>query len=186
MSRHEASSALRQALDLLYFASAVLAGLALFGIFAAMMAQVALRQMGRQFAGADDLVAYLCVATTFFALAYTFKRGELIRVGLFIDRLGPRLRRLSELAVLSLAAALCAYITAWTFSDAMFSREIEEVAQGTVPFPIWIPKMAMPLGAGILLVAVLDEFIGVAAGRKPSYVAAAEERAARGDFSAEV
>jgi TRAP-type C4-dicarboxylate transport system permease small subunit len=176
----------RRALDLLYLASAVLAGAALFGIFAVMMAQVALRQLNMQFRGADDLVAYLCVATTFFALAYTFKRGELIRVGLFIDKLNPRLRRFSEMSVLALAAALCLYITAWTFSDAMFSREIEEVAQGTVPFLIWIPKMAMPLGSGILLIAILDELVRVLAGHKPGYVAAAEERAARGDFSAEV
>lgn len=177
---------MRRALDLLYLASAVLAGMALFGIFAVMMAQIVLRQLGQQFPGADDLTAYLCVATTFFALAFTFKRGELIRVGLFIEKLGPRLRRLSELAVLGLAAALTLYITVWTFSDAMFSREIEEVAQGTVPFLIWIPKLAMPLGSGILLIAILDELVRVAAGRKPSYVAAAEERAARGDFSAEV
>jgi TRAP-type C4-dicarboxylate transport system permease small subunit len=181
-----AASVLRRALDLLYLASAVLAGAALFGIFAVMMAQVVLRQLGLQFPGADDLTAYLCVATTFFALAFTFKRGELIRVGLFLDKLSPRLRRLAELAVLALAAALCLYIAVWTFSDAMFSREIEEVAQGTVPFLIWIPKLAMPLGSGILLVAVLDELVRVLLGHKPAYVAAAEERAARGDFSAEI
>ena len=32
----------------------------------------------------------------------------------------------------------------------------------------------------------VDELARVLAGRKPAYVAAAEERAARGDFSAEV
>jgi hypothetical protein len=35
-------------------------------------------------------------------------------------------------------------------------------------------------------VAVLDELAGVLRGAKPSYVVAAEERAAAGDFSAEV
>jgi hypothetical protein len=44
----------------------------------------------------------------------------------------------------------------------------------------------MPLGAGLLLVAILDELVRVLSGQKPSYVAAAEDRAARGDFSAEV
>ncbi|WP_207537667.1 TRAP transporter small permease [Sabulicella rubraurantiaca] len=176
---------LRRSLDILYRASAVLAALSLLAIFLSMMAQVVLRGMGRQFPGADDFVAYLCVATTFFALAHTFKRGELIRVGLVIERFGPA-RRWSEAAVLVLAALICSYITFWTFSEAMFSREIEEVAQGTVPFLLWIPKMAIPLGAGILLIAVLDELVTVLLGQKPSYVAAAEERAARGDFSAEV
>jgi TRAP-type C4-dicarboxylate transport system permease small subunit len=68
----------------------------------------------------------------------------------------------------------------------MFSREIEEVAQGSVPFLIWIPKLAIPAGAGILLIAILEELVLVLRGEKPSYVRAAEERAARGDFSAEV
>jgi TRAP-type C4-dicarboxylate transport system permease small subunit len=68
----------------------------------------------------------------------------------------------------------------------MFSYEIEDMAQGSVPFLLWIPKMAMPLGAGVLLVAILDEMVTVLSGQKPNYVRAAEERAARGDFSAEV
>jgi TRAP-type C4-dicarboxylate transport system permease small subunit len=126
------------------------------------------------------------VATTFFALAATFKRGELIRVGMAIDPLRPAPRRLVEMLVLALAAALVGYIVWWTAQDPLFSWEIEEVAQGTVPFPVWIPKLAMPLGAGLLLVAILDELARVVAGHKPTYVAAAEERAARGDFSAEV
>jgi TRAP-type C4-dicarboxylate transport system permease small subunit len=177
---------LRRGLDLLYGAAAGLAALSLLGIFLTMMAQVAARELGRQLAGADDFAAYLCVATTFFALAATFKRGELIRVGMAIDALGPGPRRAVEALVLALAGLVVGYIVWWTAQDTMFSLEIEEVAQGTVPFPVWVPKLAMPLGAGLLLVAILDELARVLAGRKPAYVAAAEERAARGDFSAEV
>ncbi len=186
MGRSGGESLLRRSLDGLYLVSAGLAGLSLFGIFAVMMAQVFLRQGNIQLPGADDFTAYLCVATTFFALAYTFKRGELIRVGLFIDKAGPAARRWIEVAVLTLAALLVSYIVFWTFSDAMFSREIEEVAQGSVPFLLWIPKLAIPAGSGILLIAILDELVTVLRGEKPSYVRAAEERAARGDFSAEV
>ncbi len=177
---------LRRLLDALYWAGAVLAALALLGIFVMMMAQVVLREMGIQLPGADDLVAYLCVASAFFALALTFRRGELIRVGLGIERVPPAARRWAEAGVLALAAVIVATIVWWTWQDAMFSLEIEEVAQGTVPFPVWIPKLAMPLGAGLLLLAVLDELFSVLRGRKPAYVAAAEDRAARGDFSAEV
>ena len=177
---------MRRALDALYAASAGLAALSLFTIFLVMMAQVGLRETNRQLPGADDISAYLCVATTFFALGATFKRGELIRVGMVIERLGPAARRIMELVVLVMAAVLVGYITFWTAQDVLFSWEIEEVAQGTVPFPLWIPKLAMPLGSGILLIAILDEFVAVVKGIVPSYVRAAEERAAAGDFSAEV
>jgi TRAP-type C4-dicarboxylate transport system permease small subunit len=176
----------RRAVDALYSLAAGLAALSLMSILLVMMAQVTLREMGRQFPGADDITAYLCVATTFFALARTFKNGELIRVGLGIERFPPRLRRLVEILVLSLAAVLVGAIAWFTLQDALFSLEIEEVAQGTVPFLTWIPKMAMPLGSGILLIAVLDELVRVVSHQTPSYVQAALDRAARGDFSAEV
>lgn len=151
-----------------------------------MMAQVLLREMGRQLPGADDLTAYLCVATTFFALAHTFRRGELIRVGMAIERLSPRRRLVQEAVALVLAFIVVGTITWFTLQDVIFSYEIEDMAQGTVPFLLWIPKLAMPIGSGILLIAILDEAVAVARGAMPNYVVEAEERAARGDFSAEV
>jgi TRAP-type C4-dicarboxylate transport system permease small subunit len=177
---------MRRLLDALYALGAGLAALSLLGIFLIMMAQVVMRELARQLPAADDISAYLCVATTFFALAATFKRGELIRVGMGIDRLSPGGRRIAELLVLALAAGVMGYVTRWTFADMLFSWEIEEVAQGTVAIPLWIPKLAMPLGSGLLLVAILDELVTVLRGSKPGYVVAAEERAAAGDFSAEV
>ncbi|SDB67964.1 TRAP transporter small permease [Belnapia rosea] len=177
---------MRRLLDALYALGAALAALSLLTIFFVMMAQVVMREMQLQLPAADDVSAYLCVSTTFFALAATFKRGELIRVGMALDRLSPPLRRWAELLVLAIAAVLLAYVTFWTAQDMWFSWEIEEVAQGTVPIPLWIPKLAMPLGSGLLLVAILDELVIVLRGAKASYVTAAEERAAAGDFSAEV
>ena len=177
---------LRRSLDGLYDTAALLAALSLFGIFCVMIGQMALRKFGQQVPGSDDLSAYLCVATTFLALAATFKRGELIRVGMAIEWLNPERRRWMELLALALAALVVGYIVWWTARDTLFSWEIEEVAQGTVPFLIWYPKLVMPLGAGLLLVAIIDEFVCVLAGARPSYVTAAEDRAARGDFSAEV
>jgi TRAP-type C4-dicarboxylate transport system permease small subunit len=178
---------LRRVLDALYAAGAALAALALLSIFLVMMAQAALREMRMQLPAADDVTAYLCVAATFFALAATFRRGELIRVGMVLDRLRPGPRRAMEALVLALAAAVVAYVTWWTLQDMLFSLEIEEVAQGTVPIPLWIPKTAIPAGAGLLLVAILDELVAVALrGARPSYVVAAEERMRAGDFSAEV
>jgi TRAP-type C4-dicarboxylate transport system permease small subunit len=175
---------MRRFLNALYALGAGLAALALLGIFLIMMAQVVMRVL--QLPAADDISAYLCVATTLFALAATFKRGELIRVGMGIERLSTAGRCVAESLVLMLAACVIAYVTRWTFADMLLSWEIEEVAQGTVAIPLWIPKLAMPLGAGLLLVAILDELVTVLRGSNPGYVVAAEDRAAAGDFSAEV
>jgi TRAP-type C4-dicarboxylate transport system permease small subunit len=174
---------LRRALDALYLASGVLAALALFGIFAVMMAQVVLRQFAVQVPGADDVVSYLCVAAAFLALAWTFTRGELIRVGLLIENVPSRARRVMELVSLGVAVLLVGTVLWYAWADAMFSREIEEVAQGTVPFPLWIPKLSIPIGVGILLVALLDCWVQVLRGAKPPYQVASEARTANRDFS---
>ncbi len=176
----------RRVLDSAYAAAAGLAAVSLLLIFVVMMAQMGLRAAGLQLPAADDVSAYLCVSTTFFALASTFKRGELIRVGMALDRLGPAARRRAEVFALVLAAAMLCCIVFWTAQDTLFSWEIEEMSQGTVAIPIWVPKLAMPIGAGLLLVAVVDELVSVLRGNRPSYVAASEARAASGDFSAEV
>ena len=179
-------ASVRRVLDAAYAVAAGLAALSLLLIFLIMMAQMALRAFNMQVPAADDISAYLCVSTTFFALAATFRRGELIRVGMALERLGPEARRWAEALALALAAAMTAYIVFWTAQDTLFSWEIEELSQGTVALPIWVPKLAVPIGSGLLLVAVLDELACVLRGGRPSYVVAAEERAARGDFSAEV
>src|SRR3712207_9047347 len=100
----------RRVLDAAYVAAAVLAALSLLLIFVVMMAQMGLRALGMQLPAADDVSAYLCVSTTFFALAATFKRGELIRVGMALERLRPAARRVAELVALALAAPRGGYI----------------------------------------------------------------------------
>lgn len=182
----QSSGRLRQTLTYLYTAAAALAAAALFFIFFIMMAQIVSRLMGFYLPGADDICGNLCIATTFFALAATFRRGELIRVSLLHQFLGQSVKHWLEAFVLAAAAVIVAYISYWTLQSALFSYEIEEVAQGNLPILIWVPKAAMPLGSFLLLIAIVDEFISVVRGYEPIYVTAARERQAAGDFSAEV
>ena len=66
------------------------------------------------------------------------------------------------------------------------SWQINEVAQGLIKAPLWIPQMSFLVGAAALLIAIVDELIIVLRGRKPSYRIAEEERLARGDYSESV
>jgi TRAP-type C4-dicarboxylate transport system permease small subunit len=63
------------------------------------------------------------------------------------------------------------------------SWKFNEVAQGLIKVPIWIPQMTFLIGVVIFLVAVLDELVAVLQRRKPAYQVAEEQRAASGDFS---
>jgi len=174
---------LRRLLDGLYAASGAAAAVCLGLIAAVMLAQAGMRAAGLLFRGADDIVAWLCAASAFLALAYTFRAGDLVRVSLLLEQLPPPSRRRAELACLTAALAVVGYIT---WAAAAFVHESwsqRELAQGLIPIPIWIPQTSLVLGSLILTVAVLDELVAVARGDKPSYRVAEEERLARRDFS---
>ena len=173
----------RRFLDRLYAGSGVIAALCVLGIFIVMLAQAFGREAGFLFRGADDIVAWLCAAAAFFALGHTFRHGELVRVGLLVNRLPAGGRRVAEIFALSITFAFACYML-WAVSRFVYeSWKFNEVAQGLIKLPIWIPQTTFLLGVALFLVAVLDELVAVLQRRKPAYQVAEEERAASGDFS---
>jgi TRAP-type C4-dicarboxylate transport system permease small subunit len=177
---------LRRFLDRLYTWSGALAALCVFAIFALMLAQAFGRELGVLVRGADDIVAWLCAAASFLALGHTFRHGELVRVGLWLDHLGPGGRRTMELFALGVTAAFVAYML-WAITGFIYeSWKFKEVAQGLIRVPIWIPQMTFLIGVAIFFVAVLDELVLVIRKQKPAYQVAEEERRASGDFSESV
>ena len=174
---------MRRFLDRLYAASGVLAAVCLASIGALMLAQAFGREAGILIRGADDIVAWLTAACAFLALGYTFRHGELVRVGLWIDMLAPRARRIAELAALGVTALFVAYML-WAVSRFVYeSWQFKEVTQGLIAIPIWMPQMSLVLGAAIFLVAVVDELFAVLRKEKPAYQVAEEARRAAGDYS---
>jgi len=174
---------MRRALDLLYSASGAFAALCLAGIALLMLAQAVGREFGLLIRGSDDITAWLCAASAFLALGHTFRHGELVRVGLFIDRLEGGARRAAEIWALSVTLAVVGYMAYAVVKFVYESWKFNEVAQGLLQIPIWIPQVSFALGVLIFLVAVLDELVCVLRGRKTAYQLADEERRARGDFS---
>ena len=174
---------MRRFLDRLYTGSGVLAALCVFGIFILMMAQALGREAGVLVRGADDIVAWLCAAASFLALGHTFRHGELVRVGLWLDHLGPRGRRWMEIFSLGIAALFVGYML-WAICSFIYdSWKFNEVAQGLIKVPIWIPQLTFLAGVLILFVAIVDELFLVLKKQKPAYQVAEEERRASGDFS---
>ena len=172
--------------DAIYAASALLAGLALFAIFALMLAQIVARELGSTIPSADDMAGQLCVAVTFLALAQTFRRGELIRVSLMLAAMAPRPRRWAEAFSLSVALAGSVYLAWWCALQVSDSFQFEEVSQGALAIPLWLPQLPMPIGAAFLACAIAEELLRVLRGQTPTYVQAEQDRLARGDFSGEV
>jgi len=151
-----------------------------------MIAQSILREMHVRTGAVNDVVAWLCAAGSFFAMAHAFKHGDFVRVTLLLEKVSDAAKRRFEIAALSIAVLAVGYLMFWANRFTYESWAFNDIAQGLLPLPMWIPQLSFALGSILLFVAVLDELIIVLRGSRPSYVVAVEERHAHGDFSSDV
>jgi TRAP-type C4-dicarboxylate transport system permease small subunit len=177
------ASRVRRALDALYAVSGALAAVALAGTCVVMLLQVAGRELGILFRGADDITAWLCAAAAFLALGHTFRKGELVRMTLAIDLLPAAARWKAEVFSLAIAALVGGYMVFAVVRFVYESWKFNEVAQGMIKVPIWIPQVAFAVGVAIFFVAIVDELVAVLRKETPAYQRAEDERRARGDIS---
>lgn len=160
---------LRRALDALYLASGVTGAIALVTIGLLILVQVVLRQTGGLVPGGDDLTAFTMAACAMLPLAYAFRHGAHIRVDLIIGRLSGRARTVMEAVALSLSATM-ALLFAWAAVDLVSdSLEFEEVAQGMLALPMWMPQCFMAAGAVVFAIALVDDLAVLLSGGCPSY-----------------
>lgn len=160
---------LRKLLDALYLGSGWLAGFFLIAIFVLMMLLSAGRPLGLNVRSGDDFIGWCMVAMSFLGLAHTFRSAEMIRVGLLIDRFGPRARYWFEIFALMVGIAATGYFAWYAGWMTYFSWLINEPSQGVIVVPIWIPQLGYSAGLAILFVAFVDEFFHVASGGAPHY-----------------
>jgi TRAP-type C4-dicarboxylate transport system permease small subunit len=145
-------------------------GLFLILIFVLMMGLSLGREINFNIPAGDDFASWCMAAMAFLGLAHTFKSGEMIRVGLLIDRCRAahagssscsrwfdrrRLRRLLRLARGQLTyAVLCLQ---------------RHVAGGVWRCRCGFRSSAIPAGLAILFIAFVDELVHRAARQPPRY-----------------
>ena len=86
----------RRRLDAVYDTAGYLAAVFMVGTLTFVLIGIAARLLHFHVPGTDAYAGYCMAAAGFLALAHTFRRGEHIRVTLFLDRLEPERRQLLE------------------------------------------------------------------------------------------
>jgi TRAP-type C4-dicarboxylate transport system permease small subunit len=160
---------MRVFLDRLYLYSGYLAGAFMVAIFVLMMLLSAGRPIGLNIPAADDFVSWCMAAMSFLGLAHTFRHGEMIRVGLLIDRLPTRSRHWTEIVCLVIGIGFVGFFTFYAGQLVHDSWRFHEMSQGVIVVPLWIPQIGYFAGLFILLIAFVDELIHVARGNPPRY-----------------
>ncbi|MES2511355.1 MAG: TRAP transporter small permease [Pseudomonadota bacterium] len=177
---------MRRFLDGIYLTGGILSAVSVFLICALMITQSVAREFGVKTAGTNDVVAWLCAAAAFLSMAHAFKHGDFVRVTLLSEKVSDKTRRGLELLSLLLATIAVGYLTWWATKFTYESWQFNEIANGMVVIPLWIPQLSFVAGAWMLLLAVIDELFVVLSGSEATYVVAVRERHANGDFSSDV
>ncbi len=165
----ETDHMIRTFLDGLYRFAGYLAGLFLIVIFLLMMGLSIGRGVGINIPAGDDLASWSMAAMAFLGLAHTFRSGEMIRVGLVTDRLQGRTRWWFEMFSLVIGLGFVGFF-AWHAVQLTYdSWRFNDMAQGVLAIPLWIPQIGYATGLVILFIAFVDEFIHVLRGGDPRY-----------------
>jgi len=177
---------MRRLLDGLYLGAGYAAAGCVLLIMLMMIGQTILRELHVRAGAVNDVVSWLCAAAAFLAMAHAFKHGDFVRVTLLSEKCSPAVQRKLEIGALAIALVAVGYLAFWANRFTYESWVFNDIAQGLLPLPMWIPQLSFAIGSILLLIAVLDELVVVLRGQRPSYVVAVEERHAHGDFSSDV
>lgn len=160
---------LRKFLDGLYLSAGFAAGGFLVTIFVLMMYLSAGRPLGFNIPAGDDFVSWCMAAMSFLGLAHTFRHGEMIRVGLLIDRLSGRVKHFAEIIALIIGTFFTAFFAYYAVKMTWDSFRFNDMSQGIVAIHLWIPQLGYSGGLVVLLIAFVDELIHVLRGNLPRY-----------------
>ena len=149
------SRAYRKAMDLLYGACALIAGVALVLISAIIPWAVFTRYVLNSAASWPEPAAVLLtIVLTFFGAAACYRRGRHMNVSFFVDLLPRELRRLAHLAVAVLMAMMALFMTVWG------AKLVEATWHNTIAdFPalsVGVTYLPIPIGGAILLLFVIE------------------------------
>ena len=150
---------MRRALDALFNGAAALAAVCMVGLLLMVLLSIVSRQLQFHVPGTDAYAGYLMAAAGFLALAHTLKRGEHIRVTLLLAALPGRWKKGMELWARAFTTVLGSLFAFYCCRLAWQSHSFHDISTGSDATPLWLPQLAMAVGALILAIAFLDELV---------------------------
>lgn len=151
--------ALTRFLDGLFRACGAVAAVCLVAIAVLVLTSIVGRLLGVYIAGLNAYAGYMMAASSFFALAYAFRRGGHIRVNLLLTRLHGRARWVAEVWCLGVASGLTIYLAWFCIRMVSTSLDFGDVSEGPDATPLWIPQMAMGIGSAVFALCLVESFL---------------------------
>jgi len=113
---------------------------------------------------AEELSRFFQIWALYIAAASVLRHGSMIRIGLLIDRLGPRPRVVAEIFSLAVVAAFSAVACWYGAKIALNSWQVGRLSGTMLNTPHWMTEIAIPVGFAILLLQSLAQIVRAAGG----------------------
>jgi TRAP-type C4-dicarboxylate transport system permease small subunit len=160
---------MRKHLNILYRTAEALGAVCLAMVGVMILSQIVGRQFDAQIPSADEMAGYFMAASGFLLLGPGLRNGVHIRVGIIVERLHGKSRRLSEILCLGVGLFLNGFLTWYWIGLTWDSYDLGEMSQGLLAIPLWLPQSVMGLGLVVLTIALIDDLVRVFAGEEASY-----------------
>jgi TRAP-type C4-dicarboxylate transport system permease small subunit len=149
----------RGALHALHRAGGFVAGVLLVAVCALTLVPIAARLLGLPAHSWDEVATFCMAASAFMGLAATWRAGVHVRMELIVARLKGTVRRVVETVALFITLAACGYFTGYATRFAIESFRMDDVSQGLLPIPLWLPQSGMVIGLVLLCLAVAESLL---------------------------
>jgi TRAP-type C4-dicarboxylate transport system permease small subunit len=150
---------MRRTLDALYDGCAALGAIFMIALLVMVLLSIVSREIGFNVPGIDAYAGYMMAAAGFLAMAHTLKKGEHIRVTLLLGALKGGAKHGLELWALFAATLLALLSAAYSAKLAWQSYTFHDISTSNDATPLWIPQLSMAIGAIVLAIAFIDEFV---------------------------
>jgi TRAP-type C4-dicarboxylate transport system permease small subunit len=104
----------------------------------------------------EEYTGYLFVGIAFLGFADAFFAGAHVRVSFFLSQMQGRKRSLYEVPLVLVSIAVTVVVGWFGMRHFLNAWSHNELAQTVSQTPLWIPRLAVPVGCAILLLALLS------------------------------
>ncbi|MER1968546.1 TRAP transporter small permease [Castellaniella sp. GW247-6E4] len=140
--------------------------LCLCGMVLILAATLALRPVGILVPSSEIIVTFLMVGMALFGFVYAYAEGVHVRVDALYQRMPASVRRGVGILNHVGGALLCAALTFHAGALAWMAFRFNDLSDGLVAIPMWIPLSTIPLGFGLLGLALLRDGWRLVRGRE--------------------
>lgn len=119
------------------------------------------REFGHSTGVAHEISGYCLVVIVFLGLAYTLRVGKHVEVSVVTAKLPQRARRWLKIATSFVSMAFIVWLLWFTLQHAIRSYALKSVSMTPLRVPLWPLEMLLPIGLGLLTLAIMVETIKI-------------------------